>query len=319
VLVVSLDFELYWGVRDRSDLASYAVNLRGAREVVKRLVELFVESDVHATWATVGALFCKNYDELQFCLPARRPSYRNAALSPYYDLPRSHTCERDEPLRYAGSLVDLIKSAPGQEIATHTFSHYYCLEEGQTPEDFAADLDAAGRAAELRGVRLESIVFPRNQVNAAYLRLCRAAGLVAFRGGGEDWRDAPGGAVSLGRRLGRLVDAYLPLGPPTGRTVQLTSDGLVDVKASRFFRPRAQRLRGVESLKIQRLISELRTAGERSQIYHVWWHPHNMGADIQGHVAQVKRVLREFQLLNETLGMRSLSMADVAREVGVST
>ena len=44
--------------------------------------------------------------------------------------------EADDPLHYAPSLIDDILRRRRQELATHTFSHCYCLEEGQTEEAF---------------------------------------------------------------------------------------------------------------------------------------------------------------------------------------
>src|SRR3546814_9234323 len=60
-------------------------------------------------------------------------------------------------------MVRRILQCPDQEIATHSYSHYYCLEPGQTDDQFRADLRAA--TAQLRewNIDCRSIVFPRNQ------------------------------------------------------------------------------------------------------------------------------------------------------------
>ena len=62
-LVISLDFELHWGVRDKRPVdGPYRENLLGAREAIPRMLDLFEEFGVAATWATVGFLFAKNRD-----------------------------------------------------------------------------------------------------------------------------------------------------------------------------------------------------------------------------------------------------------------
>jgi hypothetical protein len=38
-------------------------------------------------------------------------------------------------------MVQQIKSTPYQEVATHTYAHYFCLEEGQTKEQFREDIN----------------------------------------------------------------------------------------------------------------------------------------------------------------------------------
>ena len=75
IFTISLDFELFWGVRDHRTLDSYGENIRNVHHVVPRLLALFEKYDVHCTWATVGFLFCTDKNEMLTCLPAGRPSY----------------------------------------------------------------------------------------------------------------------------------------------------------------------------------------------------------------------------------------------------
>ena len=63
-LVISLDFEIHWGVSDTHTVESYNENLRNVPEIINRLLKIFREKNIHATWATVGMLFCKNKEEL---------------------------------------------------------------------------------------------------------------------------------------------------------------------------------------------------------------------------------------------------------------
>src|SRR5437763_5140944 len=133
--VVSLDFELHWGVRDRYTIEQYGANLRGAREVVPRLLERFTAAGVRASWATVGMLFCASREELLERMPHRRPAYADPGLSPYPDVQALGGDEGADPLHFAPSLIRAVAATAGQEVATHTFSHFYCLEPGQTTED----------------------------------------------------------------------------------------------------------------------------------------------------------------------------------------
>src|SRR5713226_8091072 len=55
--VISLDFELLWGVRDNRTIADYGANILGGREVIPALLDLFAERNIACTWATVGLLF----------------------------------------------------------------------------------------------------------------------------------------------------------------------------------------------------------------------------------------------------------------------
>ena len=308
-LVVSLDLELHWGVRDHvSAHGPYRANLLGERPAVAGLLGLFREFGVSATWATVGFLFARSRAELERHAPVVRPAYREPALDPYREALGEG--EDDDPLHFAPSLVEAVARAPGHEVATHTFSHYYCLEPGQGREAFAADLASAVRIAAARGVRLRSIVFPRNQHNPAYDDLLRGAGIVCYRGARPGWMHRSG----AGARAGRLADSYLPLAG--GDTVPWSRvagpGGLCNVAASRFLRPYAPRLGALEGARLRRVLGGVRRAAQRAEIYHLWWHPHNFGTHLDENLRFLRRVLEEFAELRGTHGMQSLTMARTA-------
>jgi hypothetical protein len=171
VLVVSLDFELYWGLRDVLPLDACKASLLGARQAIPRLLKLFADYGIHATWSTVGFLFCDGREALQAAVPAQLPDYDDAKLSPYSSLHNLGASEDEDPYHFAPSLIAKIINTPGQELGGHTLSHYYCLEPGQNRDAFAADLALAQQLAQSQGVMLRSLVLPRNQIETGYLDL----------------------------------------------------------------------------------------------------------------------------------------------------
>src|SRR5262245_27879839 len=58
--VISLDYELMWGVRDHATRESYGSNVLGGREAIPVMLELFEKRNIQATWAIVGALLCES-------------------------------------------------------------------------------------------------------------------------------------------------------------------------------------------------------------------------------------------------------------------
>jgi peptidoglycan/xylan/chitin deacetylase (PgdA/CDA1 family) len=305
VFVVSLDFELHWGVRDHLSVAQYRENLLGARRVVPRLLDLFTRYGVHATWATVGALMLDAREELV----RRLPPGANWGLS---DVGES---ERDDVFHFAPSLVRLIAETPNQEIATHTFSHHYCLAPGQTADDFRRDLAAAVATAEekLRR-RVVSLVFPRNQVNEAYLPVCAELGIAAYRGTERAWIYRPSRNGALLRRALRLLDAYLDVSGPNVHTPVRTPGRPLDVPSSRFLRPYSPALGFLEPLRIRRITGAMAAAARSGRLFHLWWHPHNFGRNERQNLEVLGRVLDAFADLRRERGMRSLAMGEVARE-----
>jgi peptidoglycan/xylan/chitin deacetylase (PgdA/CDA1 family) len=317
-LVISLDFELHWGVRDKRSVDAYRTNLLGVRQVVPDLLAVFGEYGIHATWATVGFLFFEDRDALLQSLPAHKPRYRNARLDPYADLGTVGRSESDDPFHYAASLLRLIAAAEGQEIGTHTFSHFYCMEQGQDELTFREDLEAAVRAATRLGVTLESIVFPRNQVNRAYLAACRDAGLLAFRGTMQSGLYSARNAddETLPKRAARLLDAYLPFsGSNACRAARAAEADICEVPASRFLRPFSPRLAAIDPLRRMRVRLGMERAAREGALFHLWWHPHNFGRHRQQNLDFLRRVLDDYAALRERFGMRSKNMREVAGEL----
>jgi peptidoglycan/xylan/chitin deacetylase (PgdA/CDA1 family) len=316
--VISLDFELYWGMRDHVTPGSEAfADLAASRQVVVDLAALFARRGIRATWATVGFLFATSGRELSTYLPPVRPRYRQPELDPYGE-PWGES-EAAAPERLAGSLVHLLAGTPGQEVASHTFSHFYCLEEGQDEASLRADLAAAQAIASPLGLDLTSLVLPRNQWNPRYARAVRDSGFTCIRGPQPSWahRARPHGAQGKVERAARLVDTYGGVTPPptTSWDAVMGPDGLADVPASAFLRPYSPGRHRLQPLQRARLVSGMRDAARRRRIFHLWWHPHNFARHPGPSFAFLEELLDEFDRLAAEEGMRSLSMRDVATSV----
>ena len=312
--IISLDFELMWGVRDKRSIADYERNILGVRQVVPALLALFAERKIACTWATVGMLFFANKRDLLAALPERRPHYANPRLSPYETLSEIGDSEDSDPYWYGLSMIERILEHPRQEIGTHTFSHFYCLEMGGDTAAFRSDLEACRAAAARLGIELASIVFPRNQTSAKHLAVCREFGLRAFRGNEPIWfhRAGSDGDQTMLRRGFRLADSFVPIGGAYDRVPAIV-DGLVDVPSSRFLRP-ARRDDALERLRLKRITSAMEVAARRNTIFHLWWHPHNFGAAVERNLAFLRQILDHFRKLEDRYGMRSVTMAEAANE-----
>jgi len=312
-LVISLDFELHWGVRDHRRIdGTERQRLLSARRVVPEILRTFREHDVRATWATVGLLFARSRDEAQACRPERMPRYEQVALDPYTE--QLGKDESDDPFHFAPSLIRQIAQTPGQEIGSHSYSHYYSLEAGQGAEEFKADLASAKRVAENSGYRLKSYVFPRNQMRASYLPILRQAGFCTYRGTERVASKAPVPFREQRKpwaRALRLMDAYWDLNGP--QTVEFPRGERLPaaVDASRYLRPYSSALRGLETARLKRIESAMKSAAMNQRIFHLWWHPEDFALDSQRNIDFLGRVLRVFDRCRGEFGMNSLAMGDI--------
>lgn len=309
-LVISLDFELHWGVRERPLDGPYRANLLGEAASVRETLALFREFGVSATWAAVGFLLARSRDELRRFSPAVRPRYRNPVLDPYGQAVGEG--EHDDPFHYAPTLIREIVAAPGQELATHTFSHFYCLEPADgAREAFRADLASAQAITrELYGVEPRSIVFPRNQHNPAFDDVLLERGITCYRGNPPAWmwRPRDGRRETPLVRGMRLLDAYLPVGRSYAfrREEVPQPNGTFNVPASFLLR------RNASILETCRIARAIRAAASRGEVVHLWWHPHNFGVRTRENMRVLRTLLQTFDDCRTRHGMESLSMQELA-------
>jgi peptidoglycan/xylan/chitin deacetylase (PgdA/CDA1 family) len=309
--VISLDFELHWGVRDRRTIASYRDNLLGVRRVVPSLLALFSEFEIRATWATVGFLFFETRDELLAAIPTELPQYADMRLDPYAALREVGNNEAGDPFHFAPSLIRMIQASPYQEIASHTFSHFYTQAAGPSLESFRADMRAAKAVAQRWGIDIKSIVFPRNQVSPSHIRICAEEGLLAYRGVESDPYVAAGSGIVA--RAKRLADVYVDLsGPGCGTAAKVDGLEIVSVPQSRFLRPYCPSLRQLNRLHLERIFSSMTFAARNDRLFHLWWHPHNFGVRMEQNLDNLRAILQHYRFLQREFGFESRTMGEVA-------
>ena len=309
-LVISLDFELFWGVAESATIDGYGRNVSGVWEALPKILSLFRHHHVHATWATVGMAMCSDYRQWSSIRPNLMPGYINKRASTYEC---DHLAREHPRLFFARPLVQQILETPGQELASHTYSHFYCGELGATPEQFKADMQCAVQIARDLDVKLRSMVFPRNQIQSACLDLLPSFGISAYRGNSNHWlyregHRPPGG---LAGRAIRLVDAWVPLVNVESHAERL-GNGLCNVPASMFLRPWSARLARVEPLRKGRLLNAMTSAASSNSLFHLWWHPHNFGLHPAQNMAVLGEVLSHYQRLHDRYGMCSMTMQEFA-------
>jgi peptidoglycan/xylan/chitin deacetylase (PgdA/CDA1 family) len=314
IFVISLDFELLWGVWDVSTIENYGNHILGVQQVIPGLLNLFAEYNFKATFATVGFLFCKNKEELLAFSPERKPGYTNAGYNVYLkEVPKIGQDEKDDPYHFGYPLFKQLVQSP-HEIGTHTFCHYYCLEDGQTADEFAADIAAAKKVAAANNISVSSVVFPRNQVNEEYLTVLKEQGITVYRGNPVSWIYKPRkfAAEVLFIRLLRLIDTYLPISGNNTHVIKKEEGLPVNIPASRFLKPYDPRFALLEKLKLRRILKEMTVAAQKKELYHLWWHPHNFGMNIEKNMNNLRIILNHYQFLQKKYGFANCTMKEAA-------
>jgi peptidoglycan/xylan/chitin deacetylase (PgdA/CDA1 family) len=318
--VVSIDLELFWGMFDKRSLAEYGPRILGERTAIPRMLTLFATYGIHATWAGVGMLMARTKDELLALLPPPdlRPRYENVDASAYHHIETTPigTSEETDPYHFGPSFVQMILATPHQEFGNHTFSHYYCIDGYKNDAHiFARDLEAFTAIAQTYGISATSIIFPRNQASHEALYTCAEKGIHAYRGNEEHVLYAPRkeSEQSFLIRGLRLMDHYINIsGHHTYPLPHRDVYGLFNIPASRFFRPWMRPLRFFEWLRIRRIKKSMTHAAKNGEIFHLWWHPHNMGIDQEENFKNLEEILRHFRSLQKRYDMESAGMNEIA-------
>jgi peptidoglycan/xylan/chitin deacetylase (PgdA/CDA1 family) len=309
IFTISLDFELFWGVRDHRTLENYGENIRNVHKVVPRLLQLFSKYNVHCTWATVGFLFFNEKKEMMSYLPAERPAYQKKEYDPYSYLEQN---ELEKIYHFAPALIEQIKKTPGQEIGTHTFSHFYTLEKNTTIGQFKNDLRSAIAIAREKGIDIKSIVFPRNQYSDEHIKACLEEGIKIYRGNELSGAYKPISRENerIFRKGVRFADTYINI---TGHHCHAipVANKIINVPASRFLRPYNPKFKMFDGLKLRRIKQGIKFAAKHGLVYQLWWHPHNFGKYMDENFEFLERVLKFYSQLNQQEKIESQNMLEI--------
>lgn len=324
--VISLDFELFWGMFDKVTLAEYGEHIKGVHTAIPEMLAVFKEYNIHATWATVGMLLFETKNELLRALPKEQPLYANMAVSSYEYLKKAivKETETDDPYHFGATLLQQILQTPNQEFGSHTFSHYYCIDGSKNSAAvFAADCQAFSKVAARFNQQVTSIVFPRNQTTLQALAICKEQGLTAYRGTPDHFlytSKTDKAQTNIFLRALRLIDAYINIsGPLTYSLFAVQEDVLANVRGSFFLRPYSHLLRFIEKIKIERIKKSMTHAAKHNEIFHLWWHPHNFGINRKENLANLISLLEHFKCLQETYGMQSANMREITENAHIHT
>ena len=282
VFTISLDTELAWGTFDKGNIEQYEAAYRNTPQVIDRLCELFDEYEIPATWAVVSHL-------LEECDGdhSDRTSPDFAWVDDWFDqLPCASGI--DEDLWYAPWLIEKIQDCQTeQEIGLHGSTHMQLGADGCLRQHADEEIGAAVETLRSHGVEPTSFVFPRNDVG--HVDVLREHGLEVYRGVDARWYERASVLSAVKPPL-RFADEAIRGTPPVVEPVN--RDGIVEIPGSQVFRPSHdgwQYTPGESS--VVRAKKGLRRAAHTGGVFHLWFHPFNLGHKPDRDLARLEAVL----------------------------
>jgi hypothetical protein len=287
IFTISLDFELIWGTLDKPKHTRFKRLCAIEREVViDRLLGLFDEYRVSATWCTVGHLF----------LDAKHPAGIRVSDS-------------DAPIFHGRDLVEKIRNCPTpQEIGSHSFTHRIFSDPRCTRKVADQELSDCTRVAGEMGLELKSFAFPRNRIG--HLDLLPGHGFTSFRGQDERWYSKTDQRRWF-HRVGHLLDMFCAT-TPAAVMPSWHKAGLWEIPGSMLYTP-SHGLRRIvpASARVCRARKGLQAAVDQKRIFHLWFHPTDVVVRKEAMLDGLRQILETACKLRDSGRLSILPMAGI--------
>ena len=315
-LVISIDFELIWGTLDLFGPERFRRSCELEREVIiDRLLDLFADLDVSATWCVLGHLF------LDGCEPINGQKHPEVIRPTHAwhkkDWFQHDPCgdEESAPMFLGRSLVEKIRACPtSQEIGCHSFSHVIFGDSGCSRATAESEVRECVRLARDLGVRLRSFAFPRNSVG--HLDVLRDHGFSCYRGPEPNWYEKAAWPRAL-KRLAHLWDVITAARPPVVMP-ERTGAGLWNIPGSMIYFPKHGIRRHIPiSFRVRRAKKGIDAAVGQKRIFHLWFHPTNLADSTDEMIDGLRSILEYAASLRERDELDILTMGSLAEAVQI--
>jgi hypothetical protein len=266
--IFSLDTELAWGYFDCFQPTMFSTDGQRERRSIRRLLDIFAEYQITATWAVVGYLFQDRFKETVFS-----SILKNNNISPDFE----KLYKNSSPLLYGADVIhEIVTNRLKHEIAFHGYTHRIFDESLMAPSEAKFEIEKWLQAAHHLKVNPESVVFPRNQIG--HLELFKKNRFICYRG--VELMPAVYSYPLIGRLFRYLYDLISALSEPVVYDAIIDSTGLVNLPSSRWLFGFSRRLDKIldsmhlSKLRFKRILAGIKRAIDEKKIIHLWAHPY---------------------------------------------
>ena len=263
IFTLSLDCEGLWGVADVQAERHKTINQANLKEVYSYIHDVLSHYSIAATYAFTS-LFTQNED----------------SILEYKDEIDSRVSTDDRWYRYISKILSdqnldgwlgrdfyLQARAAGHEIGWHGFTHHP-LSENTNESIIKYELEESLRIANQEGLKLDSVVFPRNDIG--HLELIFQHGFKCYRKGIIEQ------SKLYANKYYRVLDEFNIL-KKSEKILKNKNQTLLALPSGCFLNwPSGSRRFVPDYVTIKRWDNLLSTAARNNSQAHMWFHPHNM-------------------------------------------
>jgi len=300
---------MFWGVIDSKTLKSYSENIIGVRKAIPEMLKLFRKFDIKVTWGVVSSILCKNYIEWENLISqnSKSNSYKFFKQKNIINL-----LKNNHEYFFANDLVMLINEELNQEIGSHTFSHFNSLSDNCLT-NFELDMEINNQIMSRFNLKNKSFIFPRNKINSSFFPKLKELGFNSFRGNPDSFLYENGDNVNfsyLGKAL-RYLDTYLGFANTYNYKTSTYVEEILNVPATFYLRPvKKYHDDNFEIIKLNSINRKLEFCAKNNLNFHLWWHPHNYGTNLDQNLIFLEKILITFESLKTKYNMQSKTMND---------
>ena len=156
---------------------------------------------------------------------------------------------------------------------------------------------------------IEIIIYivAKNEINIDYLNILKKYGIKIYRSNPNHNLYNKGQKLNILEKIIRVADSYINI---TGHyNSLLKKDKICSIQGDRFLRPYKNKL--LSKLMIRRIKNEMLEASQNGKVYHLWWHPHNFGINLEENLSNLESLLVYYQELNIKYKMESVCMEEL--------
>lgn len=301
----SLDTELAWGYFDQYRPGRFSKGGVWERKAIHRLLDIFDEFEISATWAVVGHMFFAACEKCEVC-PVLDWKGKYLSFEQIYDT--------DDGLWYGADVIELLQTRGARhEIGFHGYTHKVFDERTMTEAEVKTEISEWQRLAVRKNITPYSVAFPRNQ--AGYLKAFKDAGYICYRG---DELRPKGSRFTLLRKAMNVFDLIFQVRSPLVYDPILEENGLVNLPASRWLFGMNRRVEavldavGLANLRIRPMVDAVKRAAREGKIVHIWAHPEEFTSDRD--FEKLRYLLKQVADEVKQGSMQSITMIDLARK-----
>ncbi len=218
----------------------------------------------------------------------------------------------EAPAWYAPDVLDWIRgSRIPHEVASHSFAHIVFGDPECKVSHALSDLQAAVDVANQRGIRLESLVFPRNSVG--HLEVVKSLGFGSYRG--EDPPPFLPNIKGIWRKIITVADHWVGIAPRIVHPREVLP-GLWNIPGNHFFIPRTGRFKYLPvRSRVRKGKRGIRKAIRHHGLYHLWFHPFDLIDDADAIFSGLEELLSYADQLRGKGLLDIMTMSGYARRL----